>query len=56
MGDAYGRSIGEFMQVEWSVFFLSIKHAVRITQEEIALIESRYFPDESPRGLFRQCK
>eukprot|EP00731_Ephydatia_muelleri_P033439 Em0029g45a len=32
------------------------KHAVRITQEEIALIESRYFPDESPWGLFRQCK
>ncbi len=27
----------------------------RISQEETALVESRYFPDDSPRGLFRQA-
>jgi len=29
---------------------------VHATQEEMALVESRYFPDDSPRGLFRQCR
>ncbi len=28
----------------------------RISQEEMALVESRYFPDDSPRGLFRQAR
>ena len=30
--------------------------SLRITQEEIALVESRYFPDDNLQGLFRQYK
>ncbi len=29
---------------------------VHISQEEMALVESRYFPNESPWGLFRQVR
>jgi hypothetical protein len=29
---------------------------VRVTREEIAEMESRYFPNSSPGGLFRRCK
>ncbi|CAI8009872.1 DNA ligase 4 [Geodia barretti] len=29
---------------------------LRVTREEIAEMESRYFPNSSPGGLFRQCK
>jgi DNA ligase-4 len=29
---------------------------LRVTREEIAEMESRYFPDSSPRGLFRRCR
>ena len=26
------------------------------SQSDIAMLESRYFTDDSPHGLFRQCK
>ena len=37
-------------------FILQQGDSLRITQEEIALVESRYFPDDNLQGLFRQYK
>ena len=40
---------------QWFMFLQS-GDKLEITQEEKALVESRYFPDESQRGLFRQAR
>eukprot|EP00794_Sanderia_malayensis_P019370 gene19370-21291_t len=55
--DKYGDSYTEDVtQERLHKIFSELKYEVEISADEIAEIESRYFPNESQFGLFRRCQ